>query len=275
VVRQWLRSKIARAPIAAAIVLFVAFEAVHLLFAWDDGRLLRAITGPVPDAWRGPLAWGIYAVLALVPVVALGWSRATGLTRPGRARAWPLVVVPLLAGSTFLLVGINLSADRVVPVLVAGTPLIALNEELFFRGLLLEILRPKGWRLAILGSSALFGLAHAANLLSGANVPFTILQVVATAAGGVAFAAIRIRAGSLWPLLVLHASLDAIALSSMTGAGIDGPMLMPAVFLWGGCNIALWWYGWRLLRGRSEAELTTLYGADRADVPMEAWPRAG
>jgi membrane protease YdiL (CAAX protease family) len=181
--------------------------------------------------------------------------------------AWPLLFLPLLATVPFVVVGFNLSSDLVVPLIVVGTALIALNEEVFFRGVLLEMLRPLGWRRAITSTAALFGAAHALNLLSGANVPFTILQVLATTAGGVTLAAIRIRTGSLWPLIVVHALLDAVALSTLTGAGVEHPMLMPAVFLWGALNMALWPLGWRLLRGRTGVELTALYDGAPGVLP--------
>jgi membrane protease YdiL (CAAX protease family) len=248
-----------RHPLAGALALFLVFELVHALLAWDGGRVLETFAGDAAATWRGPIAWSIYAILAVLPVAVLGWWRETGLTRLGRPGAWPLLFLPLLAGLPFVLVGFNLSGDLVIPLIIVGTTLIALNEEVFFRGVLLEMLRPLGWRRAITITAALFGSAHALNLLSGANLPFTVLQVVATTAGGVTLAAIRVRTGSLWPLIVVHALLDAIALSTLTGAGVESPMLMPAVFLWGALNLALWPLGWRLLRGRTEAELTALY----------------
>ena len=76
-------------PVASALLSFAAFEAVHAAMAWNGGRLLDAIAGSAPASWRGPILWGLYAALALLPVAALGWWRATGLTRRGRARAWP------------------------------------------------------------------------------------------------------------------------------------------------------------------------------------------
>ena len=171
----------------------------------------------------------------------------------------PLLLIPLGAGLPFLAFGLNLRATDAVPLIVVGTPLIALNEELFFRGVLLELLRPTGWRRAITTTAVLFGAAHALNLLAGASLPFTILQVAATTAGGVTLAAIRIRSGSLWPLIAVHALLDTIALSTLTGDALASPWLVPVVVAWGLVNLALWPIGWRLLRGRTDAELTRAY----------------
>lgn len=141
---------------------------------------------------------------------------------------------------------------------MVGVPLVALNEELFFRGVLLEILRSLGWRRAVLWSAVAFGAAHLPNLVSGSYPPFVAMQVAATTAGGVTLAAIRIRTGSLWPVLLIHLVLDWIAVSTLTGPATSSPILLPVLFLWLGANLLLWRYGWGLMRGRTDEELDQL-----------------
>jgi membrane protease YdiL (CAAX protease family) len=235
-----------------AVGLYLGFMVLHIALAWDGGHI---VTGLLPDSgqWLGPINWGIYAAFTLALVAVLhGWSRV-GLTRMP-ARGWfRLAAVPIAAGLPFLLLGINLEASAILPLLVVGTPLIALNEELFFRGIMLDLLRPLGWRSAILGSAVLFGLSHVVNLVAGANVPFTAMQVAATTAGGVALAAIRIRTGSLGPVLVAHLLIDVIAISTLTGSATTSPLLLPVLFVWLAANLALWRYGWGLLAVSSHA----------------------
>ena len=126
-------------------------------------------------------------------------------------------------------------------------PLVALNEELFYRGVLLDLLKPFGWRRAVLWTSIAFGASHLVNLGAGAYPPFIAMQVAATTAGGVALAAIRIRTGSLWPALLIHLVIDLIAVSTLTGAATTSPILVPVLFIWLAANLAMWRYGWRLL----------------------------
>jgi hypothetical protein len=135
-----------------------------------------------------------------------------------------------------------------VPLLVVGVPLVALNEELFFRGVLFDLLGPLGWRRAVLWSSVAFGASHIVNLVAGAFPPFVLMQVAATTAGGVALAAIRIRTGSLWPVIAVHAVIDLVAVSTLTGSATNSPILLPVLFGWLAANLLLWRYGWRLLR---------------------------
>ncbi len=238
---------------------FVVFEAIHIAIAWNDARLVRTVLPGLPDGWLGPVIWGFYAALALVLVAALGWWDRIGLTRLGRRAAVGAFAYPVLTGSVFLLLGINIERSQIVPIVLVGAPLIALNEEIFFRGIVLEGLRPQGWRNAIIGTAFLFGFAHSVNLVAGANLPFTVMQIAATTAGGVTLAALRIRSGSLWPVIALHVALDVMALTTLTAGGVDHPVLIPILMAWLALNLTLWAYGWRLLRGRSDAQLDALY----------------
>ncbi len=248
-----------RHPAAFALGLFFAFEALHVAVAWDGARLFRAALPDLPDTWLAPAVWGFYSLVVAILIGLLGAWWSVGLTRPGRRTALGLLAYPLATGAVFLLLGVNIDASLIVPVVLVGTPLVAFNEEGFFRGLMLDTLRPLGWRRAIIGSAALFGSAHVVNIVAGANLPFTVMQVAATTAGGITLAALRIRSGSLWPVMALHVGLDVMAVLTLTAGGLSSPILLPVLFGWLLLNLTLWTYGWRLLRGRTDAELDTLY----------------
>jgi hypothetical protein len=107
------------------------------------------------------------------------------------------------------------------------------------------------------------------NIVAGAYPPFIAMQVAATTAGGVALAAIRIRTGSLWPALVIHLVIDLIAVSTLTGAATTSPILLPVLFLWLAANLAMWRYGWQLLR-----RTPSIKAADRSLPPQASWAAA-
>ncbi|HEU0244386.1 MAG TPA: CPBP family intramembrane glutamic endopeptidase [Candidatus Limnocylindrales bacterium] len=236
-----------RHPLALALVLYAAYVALHVVLAWDGGVVLRSLV-PGIGGWLGPATWAVYAAFTLLVVALTGRWRQVGLLDPPRPGWLRLVAVPFAAGLPFLLFGWNLDAADVVPLLVVGVPLIALNEELMFRGILLDLLGPLGVRRAVTWTAVLFGCSHLVNIVAGAYPPFTAMQVAATTAGGIAFAAIRIRSGSLWPLLVLHAAIDVVAIATLTGPATSSPILLPVLFGWLAANLALWRYGWWVLR---------------------------
>ena len=196
-----------RPPAAFAIGLYPAF----LACTWPSLGTVRGSSWRVPsvrESWLGPAIWGFYSALVLLAIAVLCWWGRVGLTRRGRSGRWRLLLYQLATGTVFLLVGINMSSG---PRSRRSSSSVAVADRLQ-RGRLLPRDRPRGasplgWRRAIIGSAVLFGATHAVNLVVGANLPFTVMQVAATTAGGVAFATIRIRGGSLWPPIALHTGL--------------------------------------------------------------------
>ncbi len=148
------------------------------------------------------------AAVALSIIDRLGWYRRVGLCRPRRwNRLWlawlpALYVAFALAGGT---------GDRaLLSVLgIAGLALaIGLEEELWTRGLVLESLRWRGTTVAVVLSSLWFGLLHSLNLLSGQPATATLAQIGFATAFGLAVGAVRVRVGTLWLPIALHALYD-------------------------------------------------------------------
>ena len=98
----------------------------------------------------------------------------------------------------------------------------ALLEELAFRGVLLATWRDLGTTAAVAASSAAFGLWHVSPTINlvranrpGASKQSTtrtvVVGVVVTAVAGAALGALRVRTGSLYVPLALHATVNSMA----------------------------------------------------------------
>jgi membrane protease YdiL (CAAX protease family) len=116
-------------------------------------------------------------------------------------------------GSVLALFGLRAQVD-LVPILaslsspwlliLSGVVVAPLVEELFFRGFVFAGLRPRyGWPKAAAISSALFALFHLQPL---AILPIFLL--------GWIFAFLYQRSRSLWPALLMHILMNAVALGS-------------------------------------------------------------
>ena len=83
-------------------------------------------------------------------------------------------------------------------------------EELIFRKLLLDRLRPFGDRCAILVSAVAFGLFH-----------MNLYQLFYATALGLVFAGVVVKTGRIWHTIALHAivNLGSAGMSALTGAG--------------------------------------------------------
>jgi membrane protease YdiL (CAAX protease family) len=81
---------------------------------------------------------------------------------------------------------------------------IGLNEELFSRGLVLEVLKPIGNLKAITFSSMHFGLLHLSNYFAGQAFGVTVAQIIGASAFGFMCAAILVYTQNIWIPVLIH-----------------------------------------------------------------------
>lgn len=82
---------------------------------------------------------------------------------------------------------------------------VGIFEEGIFRGILFQYLKQINLSTAIWGSAVLFGLGHAANLLSGKSITLTIAQIVFAFLFGFVAAEIVALTNSLQWVIIWHA----------------------------------------------------------------------
>ena len=85
-------------------------------------------------------------------------------------------------------------------------------EEIVFRGFLFNALKKDSLIAAIIVSSLTFGFGHIINLLSGADLISTLLQIVYATAAGLLFTIIFHKSGSLLFPIITHSLLNATSL---------------------------------------------------------------
>lgn len=87
-------------------------------------------------------------------------------------------------------------------------------EEVLFRGFLFKAILCKRVGLAVTISSVTFGMGHIVNLLNGADIQQTLLQICYAIAIGYLFTIIFIKTRSLIPCIITHSVLNAIGVFS-------------------------------------------------------------
>lgn len=163
------------------------------------------------------LEQGIVGTLFFVLLVRFGWLNTAGFTPPSQWRTlwlgWPLLVFTLINIEEGIVIDTSKSG------LIALHMLTALStgwvEEVLCRGVVVTTLLQKWGRsrkgiyLAVLVSSALFGLAHLGNLVFGRKPLLnSATQIVFSIFFGVIFAACVLRNRTIWPMILLHAAVD-------------------------------------------------------------------
>ena len=94
--------------------------------------------------------------------------------------------------------------------LAVYTLFIGVSEEFLCRGIFYNVIfnKYRNVHAAVLISSAVFGIMHLSNLLGGAPLDETLLQVFYAFAFGVLFAAVYVRCKNIWAVVLLHAFFD-------------------------------------------------------------------
>lgn len=249
--------------VASALLLGVAVVLAFIFFDLLAGVVLHLLGAPVEisgDLQVGEVltlcAIKAFSILAAVSVVLSGrttWRRMGLDTPPPAVHAGLAALIPVV----LLVIGLPLGASLasgdplfdadlsfgLAATLVAASILIAISEELWFRGLLVDVLESAHVRwLTIAAASVLFGLPH----LPGGPAA-AVNAIAVTLAVGVPFTIVRLRCGSIVPLVIWHAVIDAWAFlhtASVTAQGSPGvgeavaTLVVPALVALG----YVWWY---------------------------------
>jgi membrane protease YdiL (CAAX protease family) len=189
------------------------------------------------------------AIAGLALLFHLGWWRAAGYASWGRTGTANLFVPLVLVAFISYTDGIAAVSPPMVLAFALLALLIGFAEETIFRGLILTALLPAGIRNAVLVSALLFALPHLLNAIGGIWDPvFTVADTVAAFGIGISFAALRLRSGSIWPLIGIHALIDFNTFMSIGGVEVTGqsPAALVLTVLVG---VVLAAYGLFLIRG--------------------------
>ena len=153
--------------------------------------VIRGVPAPPADRGRllGPVRFvQVYlialALLYLTNLITLALTNLVGLLR-GQPVENP---VDQLAGYPVILTTL------------LGCVIAPIAEEIMFRGLLLNRLRPYGEKFAVIASALCFGLFHG-----------NLNQVFYAFAIGLVFGYVALRTGRLWQVMLLHAMVNSIS----------------------------------------------------------------
>ncbi|MFJ9539808.1 lysostaphin resistance A-like protein [Streptomyces sp. NPDC101225] len=213
---RWKRHAICH-PLWGAMELTLAWHTVLLLFA-------QVLLPPMAPAWFPGLgATVVNAVCCAGTWFVLrrwGWLRMSGVAALGRARRWWLAAPMLLIAGSYAVVGLDGTTTVVVSGLVSLL-WVGVNEEVYSRGLVQQVLIPLGPVRAATAVAVLFGAGHLQNhLFFGAPLDDTLWQMLSAGLFGFTCAGLRFAIGSVWPMVVVHGLDDFLQIRS-PGAAPD------------------------------------------------------
>lgn len=162
--------------------------------------------------WRSTVINTLFSAGLVALILALKGAEYYGLKGMGNPREY-LYFLPLV-----LIVSVNLWSGFHTNQTPSGTLFYILTmlnvgfiEEIVFRGFLFRMMAKDNLRTAILVGALTFGAGHIVNLLNGAELVPTLLQVCYATSIGYLFVIIFHRSGSLIPCILAHSVNNALS----------------------------------------------------------------
>ena len=189
-----------------------------------------------------------FVLLGITLLTINGWWHEAGFRAPFQRQLLWLFWLPFVPAIGNLLDGVKVTDPAQIFLFFIMAVLSGFVEETLFRGLLLRALLPMGiWRAALI-SATFFGGMHILNVLAASSPAIALLQVGYAAAIGFGYAALVIRTGTIWPLILAHFLTNFAGFIAAGGTGSTGPVTVREVVIAAVYIVLFSTYGIYLLR---------------------------
>jgi len=155
-----------------------------------------------------------------------------GITKPNNLKKY-LYFIPLFIISLFNLrrgIHINNTTSEIIFHILTMIN-IGFLEEMLFRGFLFKMMENDNVKLAIIVSSITFGIGHIVNLLNGADLIPTLMQVCYAMATGYMLVIIFYKSKSLIPCIIFHGVFNSLSIFSTGESSIISSIILIAMCL--------------------------------------------
>ena len=163
--------------------------------------------------YRSAIINTVFSLVLLTLIICLKRTSYYGLTKVKNAKGYLYFIPLVLIASVNLWNGLNIDNTQaeivfhVIMMLNAG-----FIEEIIFRGFLFRMMEKDNVKRAMVVSALTFGIGHIANLLSGADVVQTLIQICYAITIGFLFVTIFYKSKSLIPCIITHAVINALSI---------------------------------------------------------------
>ncbi len=158
--------------------------------------------------------WGVIMTVFLAVWIAKnGLTEKYGLHKAKIDYKKYLYFLPLVIIATISLwhgVTLPMSAFEIILYIVSMI-CVGFIEEILFRGFLFKAICQQNVKRAIIISSITFGIGHIVNLLNGAEMLSTLLQICYAVAIGYLFTIIFYKSKSLIPCIITHSTINSLS----------------------------------------------------------------
>lgn len=229
----------------------LAMGVLLLVFFFQGAAVaINNLDGIASAVVRGVIIWVLVLITVVFCLIKYRRLDLLGFTMPnnGSFKQLYFFIPPIIVALASFSYGID--ADKGIGVILANLFLtlgIGSCEELYFRGMICNLWMEKGERTAILISSILFAVCHLMNIVGGAGMIETMLQICFAFVYGIVFAHIFVVCHSIWPCIILHTLHDFCSFISTGGTALENIVVGAIQF------IILLCYTFALIKRRSKS----------------------
>ena len=220
--------------------LLIAFGIILLYALWFivpyylglniHNHAIKGIEGGISQ-WKNEL---IVSLFLIITISTLKWWHIIGfrkIEKGGLKFIWPIFIVACIILNMAWMMGdeslwfAGFKTPSIFFTLLIVMIGLGFVEEGIFRGFLFYGLKTLVSPFATLVLSAtIFGLFHFVNILTYAPLIDTTYQVIHAGGMGFLYAALRLRLGAIWPLMLLHGFWDFSLLTLQTVQSHNSPI---------------------------------------------------
>lgn len=171
--------------------------------------------------YRSAIVNTMFSVVLLALVISLKRVSYYGLTKVADLKKYLYFVPLLLILSVNLWNGVNINntASEILFYIISMMN-VGFLEEMIFRGFLFKMMAKDNVKSAIIVSSITFGMGHIVNLLNGADLVPTLMQLCYATAIGYLFVTIFYKSKSLVPCIIAHGVFNSLPILSVGGVSL-------------------------------------------------------
>lgn len=155
----------------------------------------------------------IFSIILVLLMLFLKRTSYYGLNKVKNIKKYLYFVPLLLIVSVNLWNGININNTKSEIIFYIISMInVGFIEEIIFRGFLFKMMVKDNAKSAIIVSSITFGIGHIINLLNGADLIPTLLQVFYAMSAGYLFVIIFYKSNSLVPCIITHSLMNSLSI---------------------------------------------------------------
>lgn len=154
----------------------------------------------------------VFSALLIGLIISIKRVKYYGLTKVENAKKYLYFLPLILIVSVNLWNGININNTPKEIIFYILTMInVGFIEEIIFRGFLFKMMEESNVKSAIAVSAITFGIGHIVNLLNGAAVVPTLIQICYAISAGFLFVIIFYKSKSLVPCIIAHSTINALS----------------------------------------------------------------